>query len=361
MRKGFEENLRAFGEVAKEKAASSPSEPTDDAELIKMEDILGMAAERQMTDRGTQEDIYALQKEKQEVMRQLKERLSCLDDPKCRSERKYSERATYFDERSGLFNYTDDRRIKRQATFGEIMTDMEWGVLYHFNKGTVPRDLQKKYLVERAKNEIAGLLDRQIIKSEVGGEATHEWMRETYRIVEEERASGEVKEKTGFIAEKMVKNFLKKISLDQMAPYSILEADIFQDVAQKIDFIIHRNEFTRGVNVEAGDKAKDIGIQFTISGGAMEKKREQVARSKKQLWRGDSVDDIVLVLFPLDSAKRLRDQWEKMGRPAGGPDKLLDRDDARQIFEQVMKNLLIAEEIDTYWEKAKNNFREIAK
>ncbi|MEK7463178.1 MAG: hypothetical protein AAB621_02350, partial [Patescibacteria group bacterium] len=164
------------------------------------------------------------------------------------------------------------------------------------------------------KKELLELLDYQIIKSEVGGDIAHEHRQKAYQNVESERKSGQTKERWGFISETIVRNFLKKLSIDQDAPFQIREADVFQDVEQKIDFIIHRNQRLRGVDVEVDDKAKDVGIQFSINTREAERKKYQVEKSKKRLKEsGESIDDIVLVIFPF----LLPANFVKIGKRSG--------------------------------------------
>ena len=62
-------------------------------------------------------------------------------------------------------------------------------------------------------------------------------------------------EQQGIIAEKMVKNFLKKLSMDTDADFEIIDADVYQDVEQKVDFIIHRKnkDKNKGAKVQESE------------------------------------------------------------------------------------------------------------
>ncbi len=359
MRLRFEKDLKAFAEVAKDesKLKADPSGGLGDLATV-LNWHLEKAAERQRTNMETQRIIYDIQKKKQQIMQRLKEQLACLDNPECQIEKMANGRSAQFDEASSSFRYTDDNEKEKMASFGELMTDMDWGVNYNIDQ-TAPRLMIKKYLVEGAKQELRELLDLQIIRSEVGGDITPEPRKLVYRTVEGERASGVAKERRGLISEIIVKNFLKKLSLDKNLPFEIHEADIFQDVEQKIDFIIHRKEKLRGVNVETDEKAQDIGIQFSINRQAAGYKKHQIQKSRQQLRElGEYIQDIALVIFPLNITRSLRQQWEETGRPAGGPSKFLNRKTAEILFVKLLRDLFTPEEIKGSWQTIQDSFPE---
>jgi len=353
----FEKDLKSFSELVKEG-------PPENEEAEEMDELLRVinwnmkkAAEHQRTGIDTQKKIYSIQKEKQLIVEQLKEKLACLDNPDCRNEGEKEDRPAKFDDLEDAFTYEDDKNVKREATFGEIMTDMDWGIYYHLDERSVPRLMVKKYLVERAKNNLRKLLDIQIIKSETEGNISHKLRKEAYLTLFREKASGKEKKKAGFISEKMVKNILKKMNIDADAPFQVKESDVFQDVDQKIDFIIHRKEKKRGVRVEESETIKDVGIQFSINPGVTEKKKEQVERAKKELKNENgNINDIVLVIFPIKIAAELREKWEKGGRLAGGPDKYLGRDMRKKIFTDLIKNILTEEEVAACWSRYEKKF-----
>lgn len=358
MRPRFEKDLRSFGQVAKEELEIDQPSKTELDQLSSVVDWhLKRAAENQHTNILKQREIYDIQKEKQKIMNRFKELLTCLDDPKCHQEKREKDRFTKFDKEKNGFIYKDGNGKEQIATLGEIITDMDWGVTYYLDKKSVSRQVTKKYLLERAKYALNDLLDSQIIKSEVAGDITHEYKKLAYEAIKKERQNGG--NLSGFVAEKIVKNLLKKMTFDEGLPFEIIEADVFQDVEQKIDFIIRRKEKVRGVGVEAGDKVHDIGIQFSINPNAEEKKKYQVERSKSRLTKEDRIDDIVLVIFPIQTVNHLRHEWNRNGKQSGGPDKLLDKKTAEKIFKNLLKNIFTDEEIETYWEKVSGKFLEV--
>lgn len=356
MRPRFEQDLRAFSEVAKDELKLG-GELGDIFKVIDWH--LAKAAERQHTNPEVQREIYEVQKQKQDIIKNLKEDLACLDNPECHSEKEKDERIAEFNSEGKGFSYQDDLGRKQSATFGEIVTDMDWGIEYHLDKKSAPRAMIKKYLVRRAKNRLSKLLDAQIIKSEVAGDITIEQRKESYRAVEAGRKSGKDNSAPGFIAEKVVENFLQKLSLDQEFPFEIREADVFQDVEMKVDFIIHRKDRWRGVGVEADEKRQDIGIQFSTNFEARGLKSRQIEKAKRRLGEDRArIDDIVLVMAPRDRVIKMEKAWRSSGRKSGGPSKFISRDLAESLFNNLMKDMLTVKEIASYWDKVKNNFPE---
>lgn len=346
--------------MAKEEAELTAEAPEElDRLSVILDWHLEKSAERQHTNTETQKEIYDLQKRKQEIMKRLKAQLACLDNPERQLEKGEGERSAEFDAEQNGFKYLDDNGQEQVATLGDMITDMDWGVYYSLD-ANAPRAMVKQYLVERAKQELRELLDSQIIKSEANSSSVHEFKRETYKIVEEERASGVAERRVGFMSEAIVKDFLKKLSIDNKdLPFEIHEADVFQDVEQKIDFIIHRKEGSRGVGVEESVDAKDVGIQFSIAPEFRAKKQEQVNRSIERLRANrEHIRDIALVIFPLAIAEVFKGRWIRHGRPAGGPEKFLYKDMAEKLFTELLKDIISGEEIATAWGKIQNNFPE---
>lgn len=370
MRERFEGALRAFSEDIKKLEELDKKDKTNENGAVNLElEILSekidghlkKAADIQHTgkDLEVQKEIFDIQKKKQGIMKRLEDQISCLYNPECVMQKMEGDRDAVFDEKSGYFKYTDSKGNRgRSATFGEIMTDIDWGVTYSLDKITTPPRILKKYLVERARKELQNLLDLQIIKSETNRmELQGTFVQEAYLNVESGRESGESKEMGGFISETMVKNFLKKLSIDSNLPFTIKDADVFQDVNQKIDFIIHIKERARGVGVLASEKAEYIGVQFTINADAEAHKREQINRSVNQLRnRNDIVQDIALVVFPLRIARKLKSDWEYGGKPSGGPDRNLDIKTAEELFGKLLEDIFEPDEISKYWDKVKRNF-----
>lgn len=367
MRPRFELDLRGLGTVAKiehaqSKISSEGMSPEMAKEIADLPIVLNWhlekAAEKQHTNLDVQKEIYNIQKKKQEIMDRLKQQLSCVDDPLCEMEKMPDERMAQFDEKNSQFKYGNSYGKERVALFGELMTDIDWEVLYVLDKST-PHLLRKKYLIERAKHDLRKLLDSQITRSEVGGDIAHEYKQHAYRELEKERKKGILNESCGHYAELVVKNFLKELSIDKDLPFEIVEGDVFQDVDLKIDFIIRRKERLRGVRVETSEKAENVGIQFTTNVRDVEWKKKQVEKSRKRLRDlGDHVQDIVLVVYPFERPWAMKNRWINEGKCAGGPDKYMSGGDAKALFYALLKDVLETAEIEDSWKKIQDRYTE---
>lgn len=356
MRSRFEKDLSNLSTLAKEEETGFEL-PED---VKKFEQVLdwhlNQAAQRQGTEAENQKEIYDIQKEKQVIMARLKTWLSCIDNPECVLEKEDGSRDVSYDSETNKFIYNLDGK-RAEATFGEIMTDIDWGIIYFPNKSSVPRNLLKQYFVERTKNDLRQLLDKQIIISEVEGNVAIPQRKEAYIGYRQAVESGVVEKQAGFISETIVKNILKKTSYDGGADFKIVEGDIFEDIEHKVDFIIQHISRNRGVEVTPEDR-KDIGIQFTINMGSLGKKAYQVKGARKHITPEWHIDDLVLVAFPLRITMELLQKWKDAGRPAGGPDKFLNKQLAEKLFRTLIKDVVSSDRVDEYWDRVGDYFPE---
>jgi len=340
MRESFENRLGQFNELTKNELEDLPKEEkvAQDSEL---QELLEKFAKEDHREIDTQAEIFDLQKEKQKIMQSLKE---------WKQEQK---------EDQVEINYEDGRFFdakRNEITKGELLTDGDWGVKYYLDPDSVPKSVIKKYLVEDAKRKLRDLLDRQIAIQEI--EVAKDFRKqETYKKVKGKiERGGEIKE-MGLAAELMVKNFLKKLALDYDVAFDVLEVDVYQDVEQKLDFIIARRPYFRRVEV---DPLKDdehgeissLGIQFTINSNkeVLDKKRRQIEKSKAKKTGGDIYEDIVLVHIDMKNIGQLFEKWSET-KASGGPDKLLSQEVKKAIFFETLKDIVPKEELNEEWEK----------
>ncbi|MFA6099770.1 MAG: hypothetical protein WC750_02705 [Patescibacteria group bacterium] len=336
MRPSFETQLHQMNEIAKDKAKPDNTDEQREKMDIVLDYQIEKAAERFGTPEKTQETIFKLQKRKQKIMARLKEQLAEIDNP-------FEKEATV--EGANRITYKDGQLScgEQEITLGELLTDGEWGLDYHLDPASVPRVIRKKYFIEQARREIMELLDRQIATNESQSESVHEFKKEAYiRMVSQEN-----QDQTGVYAEKMVKCLLKKIAIDQDLDIEIIDADAYQDMELKIDFIIKRKMAARGVNVETNDEDR-IGIQFTSTDEPriVEKKEHQISKAKRQLRPEERIRDIALVSIPMREVKNMVRDWNRRKSP-GGPDKLWKTSTKAEIFSKVMRGFLTANEIES--------------
>ena len=185
-------------------------------------------AQERVQPRETQEEIFALQESKASIMRKLHEDLEALDHPEIHP---IQEKGSYF------VKYDKGKLYSKgvEITKGMLMTDGEWDIRYHLDP-SVPVELREEYLIEEAKRRIRALYDRQIIEDQIGSKRTDEGKKKAYSSFKEEAATRE--QVGGWVAERLVKTFLKRIAIDYDLDLDLIETDVYEDVEHKIDFAI---------------------------------------------------------------------------------------------------------------------------
>lgn len=366
MRPGFRKSLeRPYGTTAKKELALDERE----AEANSVEDIEDIAESRDALDKVSemnlaeiaknrnstveaQREIFDIQKKKQKIMAELKADIKALDGEQSAEIQEAAPDSYLVKQIDGGFVRVEKGGQENEITKGEILTDGEWGIEYHFDE-TVSRNLHKRYLIEKAKRKLQNHLDEQIIKDELSNKFTDKYKRKTYERILNGRETGEYETFPGLVAERLVKNLFKKLCYDFDLPVKIVEADIFQDVEQKVDFIMHRLFHYRGVGVEDVKKG-DVGVQFTIneSDRSLKTKERQITRAKDQISHSKEkyVEDIILVSIPIKEAADMYDVWVKQGKLSGGPDKLWNLGFKEIIFRGVLEGVMSEEELEKEWE-----------
>ncbi|MDO8504517.1 MAG: hypothetical protein Q7S36_01560 [Candidatus Liptonbacteria bacterium] len=355
MRKSFERNIYEYNKAAKDelrlRAENEPGDEKSVKELARLKSVVswqtGMAADSRRTSKDVQKHVHDFQGAKQERFLRLKEDIAALDNPASEISRKSgAEQVTFEDDGYSVRNKDGSRS---RVTLGELMTDGAWGLEY-WPDGSIPRNVRKRFLIESAKREIGDLLDRQILWDEMGSKNTSPPVYQAY----ESRAlmmDSEKEMPPGLVAEKMVDNFLKKITFVPGVSFEIIEADVHEDVYKKIDFIIRRKSDYRGVGVETTE-GPAVGVQF-VSTTAPEKiaqKEEQLRRANAWLNPEDRVKEIVLVSIPLADTKENYARWKRYPYP-GGPEKLWDESVKKDVFKKVLAGMFTDEELEERWAK----------
>lgn len=350
MKMNFENNLKKYAENIKEFGRDMTKEGRAKAEEEKQK-ITTSVAETAHTNAEAESEIYKIQKSKLEKLSKFKKWLEKTRDISSGNfvhpEIQKNLPVVSVDS-EGNFTMKSTNGQSKSITIGEIMTDHEWNIDYTFDKSVNIHDVRTYYL-NQLKDDLREKLDKQIIISETNFTQGSTATQEAYRKIEKTMESGS--EQQGIIAEKMVKNFLKKLSLDTNADFEVVDADVYQDVEQKVDFIIHRKnkEKNQGAKVEESDTItsptfEDIGVQFTINTSKTEYKEKQISRSKKNL---QNIDDLVLVTLPAHDAGKLYDSWKKNPQ-SGGPEKMWNKNIQETVFRGVMAKIMNQQEIDDF-------------
>lgn len=339
MRERFAESLNEYNDLAK--ASVEAKRPFDrqaiDEELQRVEVYY---AGKEHVEPEDEQTVFQYQQGKQEVMRHLHEQFQKLDA----GETLETEPGAWNVRQQGEGKFialSGGRQI--EVTLGQLLTDAEWGMAYDLNDVSIGRSVQKRYILEQAKQKLQDLLDQQIITVERHRGTTHLNLHRAYEHVAEDREATQMQ--MGIIAERMVRTYLQQLAWDYPdLGFSVERADVQQDVENKIDFIIHRRSHARGVNVEAVDGPKDAGIQFTTRQDVegLNHKQEQLARAMKYTR---DVDDLVLVSLPMERFVGAYTAWRSKQTP-GGPERYWNQQTKDEIFENVMKGFLTAEEVE---------------
>ncbi len=330
---------------------------TKPEEVPKVEKILPYRYAPAPNDRDIKTEITELQEQKDSIMDALKEQLRLLDSDEeglqvvLESEMPNGSHVHFED---GKFS-TGKLLEKQNLTLGDIMTDTTWDIDCILDE-SVPRAIRKEYLVQRAKNKISNLYNKQIIKQE-GYRKTDRNLKITKEHVKEygteydngnkQRAFRDIEatleghdNQAGFIAEKMVKSFLRKLLIDNNLGFEIIDVSFDYDMYYKIDFCIRLEKNVRGVGVNK--VPDDRGIQFTVNQQASvaEHKLDQIEKAKMGLSKDDHIADIVLISFPQNEIMKAFEKWNNEENKHGGPSKFLPSTIRQELVRKILKGYL---------------------
>ena len=297
-----------------------------------------------------EQEIKDIQLRKQQIMAQLKEHLRLLDEPGRHQIGDAGGRQTRFVE--GVLQTSSDGVNWDNLTVGELITDREWGEGFTVKTGKIPRDICKKFLIERAKHQLSSLLNEQILIDQLSNRFIDTGKETAYRALLNERKAIP---QFGHVVEVMVKNYLTKLHMDYGLDIEVQLGDVYDDVENKIDFIIKRIDHRRGVSLEENDGVETIAVQITINTDqeVVTHKAHQVEAAKQRLLQDGVVDDIALVQIGRDLSLEMRNayqQWNRDRRP-GGPDKLLSIHTQELLFKNILRGVYGPEELDASWQR----------
>lgn len=332
MRESFKQVVTAYNDHIRE-SSSDLSKEGRRITAQKTDSLTEDAALVRRNQKETQEKIFGLQNEKHTLMQKLHKWFRAIETkrnielgPGVRLVTQ-EDNQLYFIEKNGE---------KSPINRAEILSDGDWGIQYGFDTSVDTR-LQKEYILTDTKRKIQKKLNEQIMLDEIESRSTGEGVKKAYQEVYKKRDTPE--RQSGLLAEKMIKGLLSQYAHNG-APFSIVDADIYQDVTQKIDFIVKVKTHTRGIEAQSDEKT--VGIQFTLNPNKQEKKLEQL-QSAKAYTKG-VVDDMMLVVLPLSDIQSIYDTWQEKKTP-GGPEGLWDTNTKQKILQGILQNLVSEDEI----------------
>ncbi|CAN5115692.1 hypothetical protein BH11PAT4_BH11PAT4_7680 [soil metagenome] len=345
MHERFLQHLTTLNEVAKDQhEAEFAPDPRKEADLQReLSYVLNRQANARSASVDAQYDIHELQREKQEVMREMHEALSALDNSDALPDPVFLT--------GPALTYTEQGCMVggERVTQGEVLANLSLGKSYNLSAPGIPRSLKKHYLVEYYKVTLREKMNQQILTDQLSSDRVDDFKKNAYQGIAD-RTPEEVEQKRGLIVEAVVTNYFKRLQFDTDLDFKFEEADAYQDVNQKIDFIIRRTNRRRGVDVQEGSGAS--GIQFTtnISPEVLEKKSHQVERANARLTENDHVQDIMLVTLSPQAAHELCDAYHTFQRQdVHSIDYFLSEPTKRELFENILKGIYAEQAIEEQW------------
>ena len=152
-------------------------------------------------------------------------------------------------------------------------------------------------------------------------------------------------EQLGVVAEKLMIGLAECIAIDRPdLKIKVLPANAYEDVENKIDFIIETTQKKRGAGIETKDlepEHKSVGIQFTINTNKKSFKEGQISKAKE---RGVHVDDIVYVDIDMNILLEAMKKWEKSGKPISGPWNYLPKETKIGAIKGLFHSVLTTEQ-----------------
>ncbi len=240
---------------------------------------------------------------------------------------------------------------QKHITVGEIVSFIKFDTDFSFHESALSSGEGKRL--------IRILKDKKIsdkVSQKYGKEMSH-ILKEEFKdkdllkskaYEEIEKRSLENKNQFGIKAEQIFINLLESLSIDRPdLGFSVYEANPFQDVENKIDFIIERKNKRKGVGIEESKKEnlKTIGIQFTTATSKREHKLDQISKAKNRIKGSEELDDIIYIEIDSEILRKAINDCERSNNKFTNPIKFLPESIKKQISENLFKEILSAEEI----------------
>jgi hypothetical protein len=251
------------------------------------------------------------------------------------------------------------REEKQEVTLGDMVADASLGCEYNISLEGVPREIAKQYVAGRAKTHLNQLLNRQLVLQELSSALKEKDLERIKRAIHFKEAEEELGRKDrgqetqpGKLFEQDVTHLLKELQYDvPELDIEVQEANIIQDMDEKIDFVVRIKDHHRGARVEESrfmdneheEQAQHLfGIQFTINTSEeVQKHKEKQVKKSKEHGTKAAVDDIVLITVPM-SCKDIIEahiRWRAQGCPPGGPARLYPAEIRAGIVQKVLEKI----------------------
>jgi hypothetical protein len=131
-------------------------------------------------------------------------------------------------------------------------------------------------------------------------------------------------DRSGLLAEKMVKTFLKKIALDADLDFSIENATAHEDVEKATDFYVHVKR----------PEHKKIAVQFTV-------RMSEQSRREKEARIARLGEPVVVVQGGIGASPRqLMTDWASLKSPVKGPMQFIPHANKLSLARAVLEKVL---------------------
>lgn len=240
-----------------------------------------------------------------------------------------------------------------KISLGEIVSSQRLGVNFSLQKSILETGEGKRLAKILKEKRVTGIITEKYSK-DLAKNLKEEFKSKdllkskAYEEIEK-RNTEENKDRLGIKAEKIFIGLLESLSIDRPdLDFKVHEANPFQDVENKIDFIIERRNKKRGVGIEENDtkSLKTVGIQFTTATAKKEHKLDQIDKAKKRL-KESAAEPFDIVYVEIDSfiLRKAINDWEKSDSKFANPVKFLKSDTKSELIKNFFREILTQEEM----------------
>lgn len=237
-----------------------------------------------------------------------------------------------------------------ETSIGELVASRHFGTkiklpIENEKEGIALKQLRKKYSSFSKRDSFTTKLNSELAKRLSETETRSDGKREAYDAIRKREVEGS--EQEGIVAEKMMIGALEMISIDRPdLRLEVRPSNAFQDVEEKIDFIITTKKKRKNIGIEEKNSKefdeKSFGIQFTTNSSKEEHKKRQIDKAKEMDL---DVDDILYIAIDRELVNTALVDWEKKGKPITGPWGQLNKVIKTKALENIFKDILTEEEI----------------
>lgn len=244
--------------------------------------------------------------------------------------------------------FLDERKDKKYLTMGQIMSNTIWNKEYYlsFDSFSENKDeginMYEDYIKYFTHQETLKILNKYIYEIEIPKNSSKDLFKmKSYKDSYEEGDADIENMRSGILAEKLIRSFLTRISIDNKdLEIEISEVNIYQDIEYKIDLLIKSKHKNRGVKVstDENEEEKVRKIQFTINSSP-----ESEELKKRQL---EKASDVILIKMPELEVRQTIRKWKENTNSTYGPDKYFDEETKQKILEKMLEGIATDEALD---------------